>query len=67
MDWIALPDVDKDGDLDWITGCMVSAKRCPEAKAADVDRDGDIGICSKHWNGNEHVYLRNMLMERGNN
>ncbi|MHC4533499.1 MAG: FG-GAP-like repeat-containing protein [Planctomycetota bacterium] len=42
---------------------ILSGKRCHEAKAADVDRDGDIDICSKPWNGNEHVYLRNMLME----
>ncbi len=29
--------------------------------AFDVDGDGDIDICSKPWNGDEHVYLRNML------
>ena len=28
---------------------------------ADVDGDGDIDICSKSRNGDEHVYLRNML------
>ncbi len=67
MGRISLMDVDKDGDLDWIAGCMVSSNRCRKAKAADVDRDGDIGIYCRHWNGNEHVYLRNMLMEHGNN
>ncbi|NQT03977.1 MAG: VCBS repeat-containing protein [Planctomycetes bacterium] len=46
---------------------ILSGKRCHEAKAADVDGDGDIDICSKPWNGNEHVYLRNMLKEQGNN
>jgi hypothetical protein len=40
---------------------ILSGKRCHEAKAADVDGDGDIDICSKPWNGDEHVYLRNML------
>ncbi|MBC8468904.1 MAG: VCBS repeat-containing protein [Planctomycetes bacterium] len=45
---------------------ILSGKRCHEAKAADVDRDGDIDICSKPWNGDEHVYLRNMLIELGN-
>lgn len=46
---------------------ILSGKRCHEAKAADVDRDGDIDICSKPWNGDEHVYLRNMLIERSSN
>ena len=40
---------------------ILSGKRCHEAKVADVDGDGDIDICSKPWNGDEHVYLRNML------
>ena len=40
---------------------ILSGKRCHESKAADVDGDGDIDICSKPWNGDEHVYLRNML------
>jgi hypothetical protein len=45
---------------------ILSGKRCHEAKAADVDGDGDIDICSKPWNGDLHVYLRNMLMEHEN-
>jgi len=40
---------------------ILSGKRCHEAKAADIDGDGDIDICSKPWNGDEHVYLRNLL------
>ena len=40
---------------------ILSGKRCHEAKAADVNGDGDIDICSKPWNGDEHVYLRNLL------
>jgi hypothetical protein len=40
---------------------ILSGKRCHESKVADVDGDGDIDICSKPWNGDEHVYLRNML------
>ena len=32
---------------------------------ADVDGDGDLDICSKAWNGDLHIYLRNMLVERG--
>jgi hypothetical protein len=31
------------------------------AGVADIDGDGDIDICSKPWNGDEDVYLRNML------
>jgi hypothetical protein len=45
----------------WIQHEILSGKRCHEAKAADVDGDGDIDICSKPWNGDEHVYLRNLL------
>jgi hypothetical protein len=43
---------------------VLSDKQCHEAEAADVDADGDIDICSKPWNGsNEHLFLRNMLVE----
>jgi hypothetical protein len=45
----------------WIQHIILSGKRCHEAKAADVDGDGDIDICSKPWSGDEHVYLRNLL------
>lgn len=42
----------------------IAQKPCHEAKAADVDGDGDIDICTKPWEGgNEHLYLRNMLKE----
>lgn len=37
--------------------------RCHEGVAADVDGDGDVDICSKPWNGDLHVYLRNLLVE----
>jgi len=40
---------------------IFAGKECHETKAADIDRDGDIDICSKPWNGSEHIYLRNML------
>jgi len=47
----------------WKEQLIFSGKECHEVKAADVDTDGDIDICSKPWNGDEHVYLRNMLKE----
>ena len=47
----------------WVRHEILSGKRCHEAKVADVDGDGDIDICSKPWNGDEHIYLRNMLRE----
>jgi len=49
--------------LRWQRHLILSGKRCHEAKAGDVDGDGDVDICSKPWNGDEHVYLRNMLVE----
>jgi hypothetical protein len=47
----------------WKEHTILVGKECHEAKAADVDRDGDIDICTKPWNGNLHFYLRNMLIE----
>lgn len=47
----------------WKRHTVLEGKRCHEAKAADVDRDGDVDICSKPWAGNLHFYLRNMLSE----
>jgi hypothetical protein len=61
--WFIWENLDKKGRK-WKEHMILSGKRCHEAKAADVDRDGDIDICSKPWNGNEHVYLRNMLNEQ---
>ena len=47
----------------WTEHLILEGKRCHEAKAADVDADGDIDICTKPWTGSLHVYLRNMLIE----
>ena len=48
----------------WIEHILLTDKQCHEAEAADVDADGDIDICTKPWSGgNEHVFLRNMLVE----
>lgn len=61
--WFIWENLDNKGRR-WKEHMIFSGKRCHEAKAADVDRDGDIDICSKPWNGDEHVYLRNMLNEQ---
>jgi len=42
---------------------ILEGKQCHEAKAADVDHDGDIDIVTKPWSGNLHIYLRNTLVE----
>ncbi len=47
----------------WTEHLILEGKRCHEAKAADVDADGDIDICTKPWAGSLHVYLRNMLID----
>ena len=46
----------------WQEHLILTGRRCHEAKAADVDHDGDIDICTKPWNGNLHIYLRNTLV-----
>ncbi|MCK4293464.1 MAG: VCBS repeat-containing protein [Planctomycetes bacterium] len=60
--WFIWENTDAKGRK-WQQHVILSGKRCHEAKAADVDGDGDIDICSKPWNGNEHIYLQNMFIE----
>lgn len=48
----------------WKKHVILEGYRCHEAKAADVDGDGDIDICSKPWSGNVHVYLENKLIQK---
>lgn len=47
----------------WTEHLILEGKRCHEAKAGDVDADGDVDICTKPWNGSLHFYLRNLLVE----
>jgi hypothetical protein len=47
----------------WEEHLILEGKRIHEAVAADVDRDGDIDICTKPWNGSLHIYLENQLIE----
>ena len=47
----------------WKEHVILEDYRCHEAKAADVDGDGDIDICSKPWHGNVHVFLENKLID----
>ena len=49
---MAAPKVSHREGIRWVQHEILSGKRCHEAKAADVDGDGDIDICSKPWNGN---------------
>jgi hypothetical protein len=44
---------------------VIARKPVHEVEAADVDGDGDIDLVAKPWTeGNEHFYLRNLLVER---
>lgn len=47
----------------WKEHVILEGYRCHEAKAADVDGDGDIDICSKPWHGNVHVFLENKRLK----
>lgn len=49
------------GAKSWKEHIILEGYRCHEAKAADVDGDGDIDICSKPWHGNIHVFMENKL------
>jgi len=60
--WFIWENVDGKGQV-WKQHIILEGPECHEAVAADVDGDGDIDICSKPWNGDLHVYLRNMLSE----
>jgi hypothetical protein len=54
----------KDGkSKTWQVHVVLNNYECHEARAADVDGDGDIDICSKPWTGNSHVYLENKLID----
>jgi hypothetical protein len=47
----------------WKEHLILEGKRIHEAVAADVDRDGDVDICTKPWNGSLHIFLENKLVE----
>ncbi len=51
------------GRKGWKEHIILEGFRCHEAKAADVDGDGDIDICTKPWSGNVHVYIENQLIK----
>lgn len=72
LDWIAgcnggtIRWFEYKGPDNWVRHTL--AQKAPtEVGGTAFDVDGDIDICSKPWNGNEHVYLRNMLKEEASN
>lgn len=62
--WFIWENLDGRGGA-WRERIIFEGPRCHEAVAADVDDDGDIDIGSKPWDGDLHVYLRNLLIEEG--
>jgi len=60
--WFIWENLDGRGGS-WKEHMILEGPRCHEGVAADVDGDGDVDICSKPWNGDLHVYLKNLLME----
>jgi len=44
----------------WVEHIIVEGYEIHEARAGDVDGDGDIDIVFKPWNGDQHVFLENM-------
>lgn len=52
------------GATKWAEHVVLEGRECHDPVCGDVDGDGDIDIIFKPWeDGNEHIYLRNMLME----
>ena len=49
--------------MEWKEHIVVTGIEVHEIVAGDVDRDGDIDICSKPWNGGLHFYLQNQLVK----
>jgi hypothetical protein len=60
--WFVWENVDGRGGA-WKEHVILEGPECHEGVAGDVDGDGDLDICSKPWNGDLHVYLRNLLKE----
>ncbi|MCP5522251.1 MAG: VCBS repeat-containing protein [Verrucomicrobiales bacterium] len=48
----------------WKRHNVLTGERCHEAKAADVDGDGDVDICFKPWQGSRHIFLENRLVSK---
>jgi hypothetical protein len=44
---------------------VLQGKEGHGAVCAGVDGDGDIDICTKPWNGDEHIYLENLAKPGG--
>ncbi len=59
--WIIWENIEAKGN-NWKEHLVLEGYRCHEAKAADVDGDGDMDICSKPWHGDIHVYLENKII-----
>jgi len=59
--WIIWENIEAKGN-NWKEHVVLEGYRCHEAKAADVDGDGDIDICSKPWHGDIYVYLENKII-----
>jgi hypothetical protein len=59
---IVWENISSDG-LNWKEHVILEKQQIHEAVAADVDKDGDIDICSKPWHGDLHIYLENKLIE----
>jgi hypothetical protein len=48
---------------EWTEHLIISDIRVHELVVGDVDKDGDIDICSKPWHGGLHFYLENLLIK----
>ncbi|MCX5685845.1 MAG: hypothetical protein NT049_19500, partial [Planctomycetota bacterium] len=57
--WFLWENVDGKGET-FREHVVFQGKEGHEAVAGDVDRDGDIDICTKPWKGDEHIFLENL-------
>ena len=62
--WFIFDNADGRGRA-FVSHVIVRGVEGHETVAGDVDGDGDLDFCSKPWNSDRHVFVENLLVNRG--